>query len=401
MPDLLLWILASLELVIGLGWIFLLFYNARELSSYPNFVLEGPSTRDEEELVSVIVPTRNEEATIARCLRSIAGQTHRNLEFVVVDDWSTDRTCEMAASVVEGDGRGRMVSGEELPEGWVGKNWACHQGFRMSRGEWLLFVDSDSILARDAVERILSHAKRTGKDVLSVFPRAELRGFWAKMVWPVLASVIRLLYPLRSVNDSKGRRAVLFGAFILIRRGAYERIGGHEAVRGDFVEDKQMANNLKAKGVPFGVLLDGAVLTAGLASGFTAVWSSVKRIASNPLRERKLTGFGFVLAGLMLFVFPLLTLGVSAISGTATTFFIVAAAISVLSPAAIVTYDVRNTTSRSYGFTLLAFAGGTMIMLGVLRQLLGGGSFTWRGRTYLTHTRKPTGFSRGMNRVGA
>src|SRR5207244_13402043 len=127
--------------------------------------------------------------------------------------------------------------------------------------------------------------------------------------------------PVRSGNDSEGRRAVLFGAFILIKRGAYERIGGHEAVRGDFVEDKQMANNLKAKGVPFGVLLDGAVLTAGLASGFTAVWSSIKRIASNPLRERKLTGLGFVIAGLPLFVFPLFTLCVSVICGPATRFF--------------------------------------------------------------------------------
>src|SRR3989442_2532518 len=319
MPDLLLWILASLELVIGLGWIFLLFYNARELSSYPNFVLEGTSTRNEEEVVSVIVPTRNEEATIARCLRSIAGQTHRNLEFVVVDDMSTDRTAEMAASVVEGDGRGRMVHGEELPEGWVGKNWACHQGFRMSRGEWLLFVDSDSILARDAVERTLSHAKRTGKDVLSVFPRGELRGFWAKMVWPVLASVIRLLYPLRSVNDSKGGRAVLFGAFILIKRGAYERIGGHEAVRGDFVEDKQMANNLKAKGVPFEVLLDGAVLTAGLGSRFTAVLRSSNRSASEPPRERELTAVRFVLSRLPLLFFSLPSPRRSAVLGTATT----------------------------------------------------------------------------------
>src|SRR5256712_13412825 len=200
----------------------------------------------------------------------------------VVDDMSTDRTAEKAASVVEGDGRGRMVHGEELPEGWVGKNWACHQGFRMSRGEWLLFVDSDSILARDAVERTLSHAKRTGKDVLSVFPRGELRGFWAKMVWPVLASVIRRLYPLRSVNDSKGRRAGLFGAFILIKRGASERIGGHEAVRGDFVEDKQMANNLKAKGVPFGVLLDGAVLTAGSACRLAALLGYVKEPRREP-----------------------------------------------------------------------------------------------------------------------
>ena len=281
-----------------------------------------------------------------------------------------------------------MVHGEELPEGWVGKNWACNQGFRVSRGEWLLFVDSDSILARDAVERTLSHAKRNGKDVVSIFPRGELSGFWAKMVWPVLASLIRLLYPLRSVNDRKGRSALLFGAFILIKREAYERIGGHQAVRGDFVEDKQMANNLKANGIPLEVLLDGEVVTAGLAGGFTAIWSSIKRIASNPLREKKLAGFGFVLAGLMLFIFPPLTLGLSAISGTVTSFFIVAASISVLSPAAIATYDLRNTTSRSYGFTLLAFAAGTMIMLGILRQILGGASYTWRGRTYKTQRRR-------------
>src|SRR5690348_11449236 len=113
MPDLLLWILASLELLIGVGWVALLFYNARELSSYPSFALSGPSTSNEE-VVSVIVPTRNEEMMIARCLTSIEGQTHGNLEFVVVDDRSTDGTAKVAASVVEGDGRGRMVHGEEL-----------------------------------------------------------------------------------------------------------------------------------------------------------------------------------------------------------------------------------------------------------------------------------------------
>src|SRR3989475_7815101 len=299
MPDLLLWILASLGLLTGVGWIVLLFYNARELSSYPNFVLSDPSTINEE-FVSVIVPTRNEEASIANCLRSIAMQTHRNLELVVVDDRSTDRTAEVAASVVEGDARGRMVHGEELPDGWVGKNWACHQGFRVSRGEGLLFAGSDPILARDAAERTLSHAKRNGKYALSVFPRGELRGFWAKMVWPVLASVIRLLYPLRSVNDSKGRSAVLFGAFILIKRGAYERIGGHEAVRGDLVVDTQIAKNMKVKGVPFGVLLDGSVLTAGRASRVTPVWGSIKKVSSDPLRGRQVTRVRLVLAGLTL-----------------------------------------------------------------------------------------------------
>src|SRR2546428_4083414 len=116
MPDLLLWILASLGLLTGVGWIVLLFYNARELSSYPNFVLSGPSSMtSNDEVVSVIVPARNEETMIARCLRSIAGQTHRNLEIVVVDDRSTHRTAEMAASVVEAAGRGRT----EHAQGWA------------------------------------------------------------------------------------------------------------------------------------------------------------------------------------------------------------------------------------------------------------------------------------------
>lgn len=388
MANLLLSILVSFDVFVGAGWILALFHNARELSSYRNFLLdEGPSASDgKKALVSVIVPARNEAVMIGRCLTSIAEQTHGNLEILVVDDRSTDGTAEVAASTLKDDGRAKLVHGEELPEGWLGKSWACLQGFRVSTGEWLLFMDSDSVLTREAVERTLSYCERRGKDALSIFPSGRLRGFWAKMVWPFLASLIRLLYPLRVINDSHGRSALLFGAFILIKREAYVRIGGHEAVRADFVEDKRMGEILKKKGIPFGVLLDGGVITAGLAGGLGAVWGSVKRIASNPLKGRRVTGVGFVLTGLILFVYaPLLLLlaaAIPALEGATTNLVVVIAGISILSPAAIVTYDIRNTTSRSYAFAILAFAAGTIVMLGILRQLMGGSRYSWRGRTY-------------------
>jgi len=389
MADLLISVLVSLDALVGAGWILVLFHNARELSTYRNFHLdEGPSTSDDEKMVvSVIVPARNEALMIGSCLTSIVEQTHRNLEIIVVDDQSTDGTAGAATSTLKGDVRATVVHGEELPEGWLGKSWACYQGFRVSRGEWLLFVDSDSVLARGAVERTLSYCQRRGKDALSIFPGGRLNGFWAKMVWPFMASLIRLLYPLRVINDRKGRSALAFGAFILIKRKAYMRMGGHEAVRADFVEDKRIGELLKEKGIPFGVLLDGGVITAGLAGGgLGAVWGSVKRIVSNPLRGRRATGLEFVISGLMLFVYPLLILLLALATPTVgdilRNLVVIAASISILSPAAIVTYDIRNTTSRSYAFAILALAAGTIVVLGILRQLIGGSSYNWRGRTY-------------------
>jgi len=381
MFDLLPSLLVPLDLLVGVGWVLLLLYNARELSSYHNFFLRGESVKSDE-LVSVIVPARNEEKKIGQCLQSIRRQTHGKLEIIVVDDELTDNTAQIVKQLEGEDKRIRLIRGEELPHEWVGKSWACHQGYHLSKGEWLLFVDSDSVLANDAVGRALSYSEKNGKDALSIAATGDLTGFWGKTVWPVLASLIRLLYPLRGVNDPRGRSALVFGAFILIRRRAYERIGGHKAVMKEFVEDKQIGNNLKAAGVPFGVLLGERVVTAGLPGGASEVWNSIRRIASNPVRNAKLMGIGFVTLVLLLSVYPWLILGAGWGTGSQADLLVVIALISLISPAAIVTYDVHNTTSRSYLFALIAPLAGAIVMVGILRQIIGGREYSWRGRTY-------------------
>ncbi len=369
------------DLFVGLGWVVLLLYDARELSYYKEYSL--PSTgSSSQQLVSVVIPARNEEARIENCVDSVINQSHKNLEIIVVDDESSDGTGDLVSKYQALDQRIRLVRGERLPNEWVGKNWACDQGYRASKGGWLLFIDSDSVLGVDTLRSALSYSAAHGLKAISIFPEVELRGFWAKAVWPTTSAMIRLLYPLRGVNNPKGRSALVFGAFVLIERRAYELIGGHRSVRRDFVEDKEIGNNLKSSGIPYRVLMGGGVLRAGLATGLGGIWNSIKRIVSNPVRGSRITGLGFAVALFAMFVYPILILLLLSPTGYMQGVRGVVSLLSVLAPAAIISYDMWNTPRPSYYFCLLAPVGAVMVMLAVLRGLFGSSRLEWRGRTY-------------------
>ena len=370
------------DLFVGVAWVGLLLYDARERSSYRAYSLQV-ATSAGEQLVSVIIPVRDEETRIERCLDSLINQSYSNLEIIIVDDESTDGTPALVAKYQALDQRIRPVSGKGLPEGWVGKNWACDQGYRLSNGEWLLFIDSDSVLAPDAISSAFSYSTEHALHAISIFPEIELRGFWAKVVWPTTSGMIRTLYPLKGINDPKGRSALVFGAFVLIERRAYDLIGGHRAVKGDLVEDKQMGANLKSKGIPYRVLIGGGMVGAGLATSLSGVWSSVKRIVSNPLRRNRVIGMVFAIALFVMFVYPILIFVLLSSTGTLQGMLGVVALLSVLAPAAIVSYDVGNTKRLSCFYCLLAPVGGVIVLLAIVRGVLGSGQLQWRGRTYM------------------
>jgi chlorobactene glucosyltransferase len=385
--DLLLEGVLLFDSLVGLGWILLLAYNARELATYPDFSLklDGGGSRQK---VSVIVPARNEESDLPRCLESILNQTQRDLDVVVVDDLSEDGTRNVVQRFAELDTRVRLIQGEQLPPGWVGKNWACHQGYLSSKGDWLLFIDADTSMDPRLLSSALGYAEGNKLGALSIFPAVALRGFWAKAVWPVVSATIRALYPLRGVADPRGRSAVAFGAFILIERKSYGKAGGHEATKSDFVEDKQLSANLKASGVPYRVLLGGGALVAGLASGLGGTWNSIRRISSNPTRGNRLVGVGFFVAGAALFIFPLAAFAFSLAASSVQLTECVVALISVVSPAAIASFDVANCRGTSRAYSLLSLLGGAFMALGVLREVARPSGFSWRGRTYI-HAQAP------------
>lgn len=202
-------------------------------------------------LVSVVVPARNEAVNISACVASLLNTQYPHVEIVVVDDGSTDGTGDIVRILAEhASGRLRLVEGAPLPAGWLGKPWACWQGYEQTRGDIILFTDADT--RHD--DALLGHAVgallRNNADMVTVLPRQLMISFWERLVLPHIFSILFMRYhDLKRVNRTRNPQDVIAnGQFVLIRRDAYQAIGGHEALRGEVVEDQRLAQRLVAAG---------------------------------------------------------------------------------------------------------------------------------------------------------
>jgi glycosyltransferase involved in cell wall biosynthesis len=195
-------------------------------------------------VVSVIVPARNEEASLGACLESLVGQTGIPFEIVVVDDGSTDRTREIAQSFAGV----RVIEPAALPSGSSGKNNALTAGAKEARGSWLLFTDADTVHCPGALARSLAEAQQRGAVLLSYSPEQEVHGLAEKAVMPVIFAELASTYPPSRVSDPKSSAAAANGQYLLISREAYDAVGGHAAVANNLLEDVALARAVKLSG---------------------------------------------------------------------------------------------------------------------------------------------------------
>jgi glycosyltransferase involved in cell wall biosynthesis len=200
--------------------------------------------------VSVIVPARNEEASLGACLQSLVVQRGVQSgvaeEIIVVDDHSTDRTREIALSF-PGD-QVRVIEAGPVPAGWTGKNNAVTAGSKAARGEWLLFTDADTVHLPGSLARSLEEAKRHGAALLSYSPEQTVETFWEKAIMPVIFAELAASFRPSQVSDPKSSAAAANGQFILISREAYDAVGGHAAIAGTLLEDVALARAVKHSG---------------------------------------------------------------------------------------------------------------------------------------------------------
>jgi len=225
---------------------------------HPVLIRRRPRLRDhaapaaqDAPFVSIIVPARNEAENIGACVASLLRARYPRYEIIVVDDRSTDGTGAIVRILAEHHtGRVRIVEGGALPEGWVGKCWACWQGYREARGELLLFTDADTRHDRDLLGHAVGAARTTGANLVTVFPRQRMVGFWECVILPHIFTAILARYnDLARMNRTTNPRNVIAnGQFILFDRQGYEVVGGHEAVRGEIVEDLRLAQLIVSKG---------------------------------------------------------------------------------------------------------------------------------------------------------
>lgn len=198
--------------------------------------------------VSIIVPARNEEANIAACLESLAIQTGVPFEIIVVDDHSTDRTQDIAGSFSPRYDNVRVIEAAPLPANCTGKNNAVSTGARAARGEWLLFTDADTVHLPGSLARAVAEAKEFNADMLSYSPEQIAVSFWEMAILPVVFAELARQYPPTKVSDPNSSIAAANGQYILIRREAYDAIGGHATVANEILEDVALARLVKQSG---------------------------------------------------------------------------------------------------------------------------------------------------------
>jgi len=191
-------------------------------------------------LVSVIIPARNEARNIERCVSSILATTYPSIEVIVVDDRSTDGTGELVERL---GARVRLVRSAELPPGWFGKQWAVVQGYRVARGELLLFADADTKHEPQLIARAVTARAAERADLFSVIPRQEMETFWERLIQPhVFVALGARVGDLRRVNRTRTEwNAIANGQFLLVTRESYQAVGTHEAVKHSVADDLMLA----------------------------------------------------------------------------------------------------------------------------------------------------------------
>ena len=239
------------------------------------------------QMVSVLIPARNEARNIRRCLRSLLAQDYPLFEVLVLDDGSIDATADIVAEMAREDVRLRLVYGRPLPQGWMGKNYACHQLAQLARGEWLLFTDADTSHRPGALAWAIEAAQQAHADLLSLIPHTVTHTLGEELLLPMIPFGLLGCFPL--ALGAYLRMPILtmaLGPFMLFRREAYVRIDGHRAVQGEIAEDVMLARQVRRAGGRV-VLADGSEqVDVHFYRGFMESWHGLAKSAFAALGYR-------------------------------------------------------------------------------------------------------------------
>lgn len=233
-------------------------------------------------MVSILLPARDEARGIEACARSLLAQRYPRFELLVLDDHSTDATPDILRQLAAADPRLRLLAGQPLPAGWLGKHWACQQLAEQARGELLLFTDADTRHKPDALRQAVAALLAEEADLISALPRQVLGSWGERLVVPLLPWSLGSFYPQRLAERTKdgfarrrtnvggnNRLVMAVGQYMLFRRQAYARAGGHAAVRANVADDIALARALAGQGGRCRLVDAGALVSCRMYHNFT------------------------------------------------------------------------------------------------------------------------------------
>lgn len=227
--------------------------------------------------VSVLVPARNEERNIDKCINSVLSQDYPNFELIILDDNSEDNTYNICTKYKD-KSNFQVIKGEELPEGWLGKNNACKQLSEYATGDILIFTDADNFHNANAISNTVGYFQKYNLGMLTAFPEQKMGSFFENLIIPIIDLIVysglvlwtTLLLPYKIFAAANGQ-------WIAFTREAYQIIGGHEAVKNHIVEDVALSRIAKTKGIRLLTTSGKDIVYGKMYSNFSEIWQGLSK----------------------------------------------------------------------------------------------------------------------------
>lgn len=331
--------------------------------------------------ISVCVPARNEERDIQDCLRSLLEQNYPQFEVIAVDDNSNDATGAIIASLASEYLRLTHVKGAPLPEGWFGKPHALQQAFQRAKGEYLLFTDADPVFHPTALTSAMYCMQTKNLDVLTLMPGTQFGSFWERAVQPVFFGFIGSLTRFKKVNDKEYPDAMGVGAFIMIKRDVFERIGGYEQVKQEIVEDIALVKCAKKAGASLMVADGKSVFSIRMYHSLKEIWEGWRKNMFVAMRQSIIRTLYYITVILGFVVTPYLILIYNMMSGGSFQILALAAFLLTVITGTTLCGELRLEKKYVFLFPLGALVMSA-VMLNSMIQILFKGRTEWRGRFY-------------------
>ena len=369
------------------AWIFLLksMLDSFRLTPYLD---KFENTSKTNPKVSIILPARNEEEFIGKCLDSLVKQDYENYEIIVIDDSSEDKTGEIISEYVKKYPKIIPVSARPKPDGWMGKNWACMEGYGKATGELLLFTDADTKHAENVISLAVSHLNSFSLDALSAIPKMLTFDFWTNITLPMISTFLHTRFSALNVNNPAKKTGYFFGSFFILKKTTYQEVGTHEGVKQEIIEDGALGKKVKEAGYKMKMVRGEHLIEAIWARDKGTLWNALKRLmVPLYLQSGKIAiGIFFAIVFLLFVPFPIFAISTSfPIESTSAKILCITSAIASVLIYIGATIEVKVGLKIKLAYAIFAPLGSLVVVLGFLSGLLQAkrtSSVTWRGRSY-------------------
>ncbi len=369
------------------AWIFLIRSMVNSLRFTP-WLDKFEKIKHDNPKVSIILPARNEEEFLGKCLNTLIDQDYPNYEIIVIDDSSDDSTWEIISEYAKQNSKIIPVSARPKPDGWMGKNWACMEGYKKVTGELLLFTDADTTHAKNVISLAVSHLLTFNLDALTAIPKMVSIDFWTKITLPMISTFLHTRFSAIRVNDPSKKTGYFFGSFFIIKQKTYELVGTHEGVKQEIIEDGALGKKVKDSGYKMKMVRGDHLISAIWARDKSTLWNALKRLMIPLYIQSQGIAVGIFFAVLFLLFMPFPILAYSSILAFETISNSMVFVTSLL--ASILIYigaviEVKKGLQSKLIYALFGPLGSLVVVLGFLSGLLQANkdsSISWRGRNY-------------------